>query len=176
MKKWTVLFCILTLLAWTAIGCTQQENPVDEPPQTDNEQPVEQGAEITLYSYNIDRDEQMTTVYTLLPDEEITVENIVKAYQDQIMEGLYEKVVAVNSITSQENSVWIDFKGEDIENLGLGSGSEGNYFGDLARSIDANMAEIDYIYYTVDGDDFMTGHLIFDKNEPFWIRTDGPIE
>lgn len=181
MKKRIMLICIIALIGTFVFGCTAKK---DEPPVsnvgTEQQEEYEAGEQITLYSYNAERDEQMTTVYELQPGEAISVENVVKAYQNQIMDGLYKKVVAINSITIKESNngvnVWIDFKADDVISLGLGSGSEGSYYGDLARSIEANIAEVNCIYYSMDGKNFETGHLLFETTEPFWIRTNGPEE
>ena len=109
-------------------------------------------------------------------------ESIIKAYQTQVMEGVYGKAVEVNEVKrvagsqAGQDKLYIDFKAADVESLGLGSGSEGNYFGDLAQSITANIPEITEIYYTMDGGDFVTGHLWFSKDEPFWYEHEEPAE
>lgn len=184
MKKyWTVGLMVLMMLGLLS-GCGQNSNKQEAIPETptEEEESYESGPQVELYAYDAEEDQQYVTICELATGESITPENIIKAYQTQVMEGVYGKAVQVNDVTvvkgTQEghDKLYIDFKAADVESLGLGSGSEGNYFGDLAQSITANIPEITEIYYTMDGGDFVTGHLWFSKDEPFWYEHEDPVE
>lgn len=173
----------MILMMGLLAGCGNEKPTEDAPPvtPTETDEDYVAGPQIELYAYDAVEDQQYVTIYELAAGEAITPENIVKAYQTQIMEGIYGKVVQVNdisltNISADSQRLHIDFSATDVEGLGLGSGSEGSYFGNLAESIAKNLPEITEIYYTMDGGDFITGHLWFSKNDPFWYAHEEPIE
>ncbi len=184
MKKHLTMGCLVLMMLAVLSGCAQNV-PKQEPTPTapiEEEEPYESGPQIELYAYDAQEDQQYITICELAPGEQVSPENVIKAYQTQVMEGVYGTIVQVNEVRLVQGSqqghdrLYIDFKASDVQSLGLGSGSEGNYFGDLAESITANISDITEIYYTMDGGDFVTGHLWFSKDEPFWYEHEEPVE
>ena len=184
MKKYLSMGCLILMMLGLLSGCAQNTPKQEVTPvtPTEEEETYQSGPQVELYAYDAEEDQQYVTICELAPGETITPENIIKAYQTQVMEGVYGTAVNVNEVklvkgTGQgHDKLYIDFKASDVQSLGLGSGSEGNYFGDLAESITANIPDITEIYYTMDGGDFITGHLWFSKDEPFWYEHEEPIE
>ncbi len=184
MKKYVTMGLMFLVMLGLLSGCTQNTPKQEETPaaSTEEEDTYQSGPQVELYAYDAEDDQQYVTICELASGESVTPENIIKAYQTQVMEGVYGKAVEINEVKRTAGSqaghdkLYIDFKAADVESLGLGSGSEGNYFGDLAQSITANIPEITEIYYTMDGGDFVTGHLWFSKDEPFWYEHEEPAE
>lgn len=183
MKKTATIGFIILMLLGTLAGCGQKEVKQAETPNAPivDDETYESGPQVELYAYDAEEDQQYVTICELAADESITPESVIKAYQTQVMEGVYGKSVGVNEVNriaggGAGDKLYIDFTAADVEALDLGSGSEGNYFGDLAQSITANIPEITEIYYTMDGGDFVTGHLWFNKAEPFWYEHEEPRE
>ena len=178
MRKKFIILCLLLTVGLVS-ACGKETPPQTQTPQTpagDTQDDYEAGPQIELFAYDAVEDQQYITIYELQPDQEVTPENVAKAYQTQVMEGVYGQAVGINEVRVDGQRVYIDFKAADVEALGLGSGSEGSYFGNLAASIAANIPDIEAIYYSMDGNDFVTGHLWFDKDEPFWYPHEAPEE
>ena len=184
MKKYVTMGLMFLVMLGLLSGCAQNTPKQEETPaaSTEEEDTYQSGQQVELYAYDAQEDQQYVTICELAQGESVTPESIIKAYQTQVMEGVYGKAVEVNEVKrvagsqAGQDKLYIDFKAADVESLGLGSGSEGNYFGDLAQSITANIPEITEIYYTMDGGDFVTGHLWFSKDEPFWYEHEEPAE
>ena len=184
MKKYVTMGLMFLVMLGLLSGCAQNTPKQEEKPaaSTEEEDTYQSGPQVELYAYDAQEDQQYVTICELAQGESVTPESIIKAYQTQVMEGVYGKAVEVNEVKrvagsqAGQDKLYIDFKAADVESLGLGSGSEGNYFGDLAQSITANIPEITEIYYTMDGGDFVTGHLWFSKDEPFWYEHEEPAE
>lgn len=184
MKKYVTMGLMFLVMLGLLSGCAQNTPKQEETPaaSTEEEDTYQSGPQVELYAYDAQEDQQYVTICELAQGESVTPESIIKAYQTQVMEGVYGKAVEVNEVKrvagsqAGQDKLYIDFKAADVESLGLGSGSEGNYFGDLAQSITANIPEITEIYYTMDGGDFVTGHLWFSKDEPFWYEHEEPAE
>ena len=184
MKKYVTMGLMFLVMLGLLSGCAQNTPKQEETPaaSTEEEDTYQSGPQVELYAYDAQEDQQYVTICELAQGESVTPESIIKAYQTQVMEGVYGKAVELNEVKrvagsqAGQDKLYIDFKAADVESLGLGSGSEGNYFGDLAQSITANIPEITEIYYTMDGGDFVTGHLWFSKDEPFWYEHEEPAE
>lgn len=181
MKKCVTVLCVMLMVFMGLSGCKQSpaNQEANVPIASGEDETYSGGLQVELYAYDTSEDQQYITIYELAPDVPITAENIIKAYQTQVMEGVYGLAVGVNEVRlSQDspNKLYIDFKGDDMEALNLEEGSEGNYFGGLAASITANIPEIGEIYYSIDGNDFIIGHLWFSKSEPFWTSHEEPTE
>ena len=169
------LICCLMLILLT--GCAKNADvPSDE---VDNNEKISAeessvvGQSVVLYAYDGVEDQSYTTVCTI-HSEKMSVEDVALAYLDYVGKDIYGQDVQIKEIIVKDDQVWIDFDGASIDNMTLGSGSEGQFFGDLARSLVSNFEEINEIYYSMDNQDFVTGHLWFDKDRPFWYSHEEP--
>lgn len=183
------ILCLLTLslllvFALSASGCGQKEEVAVQGPEV---QPVEQEEEIetvlvVLYAYDAEEDDTYTVV-TEVAKENFGAKAIVEAYQTSVIQGIYGQNVGINEVKevapssddTQDGKVYIDFDGAGM--LELEDGLRGQFWGNLARSIDENLGYIDEIYYTMDGGkNFVSGHLRFLATEPFWYANQQPTE
>jgi len=177
---------LLLILVLSASGCGQKE---EMPVQGEELLPVQQEEQIetvlvVLYAYDAVKDDTYTVV-TEVEKEIFGVEAVVESYQTSIVQGIYGQELMVNEVKeiapsaadTQDGKVYIDFDSENIKNLALEDGLEGQFWGNLARSIDENLGYIDEIYYTMDGGkNFVSGHLRFSAKEPFWYANQQPTE
>lgn len=173
MKKLMIAVGALLLTMFLMAGCGTVKTPEEPAPVLVLAEPAEQ---VILYAYDAEEQKSYNTVCELSQGQEISVENVVTAYQSQVISGVYNQTLAINSMVVENGSLYLDFNAEDVGNLQLESGTEGNFFGDLARTIEANLPTIEQIFYTMDGEDLVIGHLMFSKDEPFWYGVDVPQE
>lgn len=185
MKK-QLLLVLLLCCSLLNMGCGQQaeEQSVAAPVVQEQGEPKTETTLIILYAYDTAEDTTYTTVAEVATAD-FGLEAVVQAYDLNVIQGVYGKQIVMNEIkeipptdeTAKDGKVYIDFDSESVNQLGLGSGSEGQFFGDLARSIDENLGYVDEIYYTMDGGkDFTTGHLWFAADQPFWYGSQQPVE
>lgn len=170
MKRYIMLMCILCVSLSLLFGCSTED---DKPTAS---LPDEAMTTIVLYAYDALEDDTYSTVYEVA-EEDFNLEKVVEAYDTVVVQGVYGKELKINEIKRIDDKVWIDFDSESVNAMGLGSGTEGQLFGDLAHSINSNIETVEEIYYTMDnGKDFETGHLLFTADRPFWYGDTEQLE
>ena len=163
----------------------KQENVVSTVGETDTSKQdtaIENGVYIMLYMLNDDSweteidadtedaDEELTTtVVAEISEADLNADTIVAKYNEIVVQSLYGEVFTVNQVVKTENKVIIDFDSASVQAVGITEGEEGPLFYNLARSIDENLGDVNYVYLTMDGGkDFRLGHLWFVAEEPFY--------
>lgn len=113
--------------------------------------------------------ESGSTVVTAVSPDELSAASVVQAYNSLVIEPEYGKQIEILDVQEKDSQVWVDFDSESVENLGIEEGYEGQVFYNLARSIVANLNNVDEIYFTMDGgQDFTLRHLWFEASRPFY--------
>ncbi|MBR2008698.1 MAG: hypothetical protein IJ936_01090, partial [Peptococcaceae bacterium] len=113
--------------------------------------------------------ELTTTVVAEISEKDLNAETIVVKYNEIVVQSLYGELFTVNNVTKADNKVIVDFDSASIAEIGIPEGEEGQLFYNLARSIDENLGDVNYVYLTMDGGkDFRFGHLWFVAEEPFY--------
>ena len=185
-----MVFCMVLCIAFcmtVATGCSKetQNTDVSAVSQTETQQDaaqIEDGIYIMLYMLNedsweteIDADtedadaELTTTVVAEISEKDLNAETIVVKYNEIVVQSLYGELFTVNHVTKADNIVIVDFDSASIAEIGIPEGEEGQLFYNLARSIDENLGDVNYVYLTMDGGkDFRLGHLWFVAEEPFY--------
>ena len=197
-NKVLLLLCLLlcAMLCLTGLtGCGNEQDKADETVTTVTEideaaaPEIEDGIYIVLYMLNEDSweteinadtedaDEQLnTTLVAEISEKDLNAETIVTKYNEIVVSSLYGDMYTVNQVTRNDNKVIIDFDSESVKAIGITEGEEGPLFYNLARSIEENLGDVNYIYITMDGGkDFRLGHLWFEAAEPFYSGR-GPAE
>ncbi len=186
-KKLLCLMLCMLFCMTAVIGCgnDKKDDTVSTVGKTDVSQeiaPVEDSIYIMLYMLNADSwdteinadtedadAELTTTVVAEISEKDLNAETIVAKYNEIVVQSLYGELYTVNKVTKTDNKVIIDFDADSIEAIGIAEGEEGQLFYNLARSIDENLGDVNYVYLTMDGGkDFRLGHLWFVAEEPFY--------
>lgn len=81
-------------------------------------------------------------------------------------EALENSSINPNSIKLESGNLYIDFK-LDIYDLNMGSTGENSLLEGVANVYLDNMKEVKAVFFSVDGNDYSSGHIEIDKNEPF---------
>ena len=182
----SMVLCIAFCMT-VATGCSKetQNSDISAVSQTETLQDaaqIEDGIYIMLYMLNedsweteIDADtedadaELTTTVVAEISEKDLNAETIVVKYNEIVVQSLYGELFTVNHVTKADNKVIVDFDSASIAEIGIPEGEEGQLFYNLARSIDENLGDVNYVYLTMDGGkDFRLGHLWFVAEEPFY--------
>ncbi|WP_066689359.1 GerMN domain-containing protein [Christensenella intestinihominis] len=77
--------------------------------------------------------------------------------------------IKANSITFSDGNLFIDFD-DSIYNMNLGSSGEGAVLEAIANAYLENVQEINAVYYSVNGEDYSSGHIIQGKDQPFMTK------
>lgn len=181
-----ILFCMIFCVMMMS-GCNDTKKPdtvstVGSSGESAVSEEVEDGIYIMLYMLNADSwdteidanvedadAELTTTIVAEIAKKDLNAETIVKKYNEIVVQSLYGEVFTVNKVTKVDDSVIIDFDAASVENAGIVEGEEGQLFYNLARSIDDNLDDVNFVYFTMDdGKDFRLGHLWFAAEEPFY--------
>lgn len=89
---------------------------------------------------------------------------------DAVNEVIFgEEKIKANSIIFSNGNLFIDFD-ESIYNMNLGSSGEGDVLEAIADSYLNNVQDIQAVYYSVNGEDYSSGHIIQSKDQPFKTR------
>ena len=80
-----------------------------------------------------------------------------------------EDKVKANSIVLSEGNLFIDFD-NSIYDIYMESSGEGNVLEAIADAYLNNVEEVNAIYYSVNGEDYSSGHIIQGKDQPFKLR------
>ena len=181
-----ILLCIVfCMTAVTGCGNDAKDDTVSAVGQSNTSQDnvqIKDGIYIMLYMLNsdsweteIDADtedanaELTTTVVAEIAEKDLNAETIVNKYNEIVVQSMYGDLFTVNKVTKTDNKVIVDFDSASIEAIEIAEGEEGQLFYNLARSIDENLGDVNYVYLTMDGGkDFRLGHLWFAAEEPFY--------
>ncbi len=145
-------------------------------------EPIEDGVYIMLYMLNEDSweteidadtedaDEELsTTVVAEISEKELNAKTITDKYNEIVVQSLYGDMFTINDVTKVENKVIIDFDSKSVKAVEITEGEEGQLFYNMARSIEENLGDVNYVYLTMDGGkDFQLGHLWFEAAQPFY--------
>lgn len=188
MKKQRGIYVLLVLSVFVLflVGCGTNQQTAgrqnEQERQTVQEQ-TEDTMYITLYLSNEldtltqsegqeqqDDEESMNAVMVAeIPKDELSAKRVVEAYNQLVIGGAYPSMLEINNVTEKDRAVWVDFNSESFAALQLEEGTEGLLFYNLARSIYENIADLEGIYFTMDGGkDFKIGHLWFVADRPFY--------
>ncbi len=75
----------------------------------------------------------------------------------------------VNSVTISEGNIYIDFS-SSIYSLGLGSSGEIAFLDAVANAYLSNVADAKAVYYTVDENNYSSGHIEFPPGEAYAVK------
>lgn len=178
------VFCLLTLFLlfiFSVTGCGQKEEVAVQGQESSQ---VEQAETVlvVLYAYDAVEDDTYTVVAEV-DKETFGAKAIVEAYKKSVVQSIYGhelvineiKEVAPSAVDAQDGKVYIDFDSMSV--IDWEDSLQGQFWGNLARSIDENLGYVDEIYYTMDGGkNFTVGHLRFQATEPFWYAAQQRIE
>lgn len=178
-----LMLCVLTLCMF---GCGKEQPDADLSETEQITEPAEEDSiYITLYLYDESEDVPESTegqksdpngvegmnavMVSTIGKDQLSAETIVSEYNRLIIASSYDEPLTVNEVREAGSQVWVDFDSESVKALQLEEGTEGQLFYNLARSIDDNLADVDDIYFTMDGGkDFTLGHLWFEADRPFY--------
>lgn len=186
-KKGLCVFLSLFLCMMLVSGCNSQEkedtvSTIGSSEQNGSEESLKDGIYIMLYMLNEDSweteidanvenadTELTTTIVAEISEKDLNAETIVEKYNEIVVQSLYGELFTVNKVVKENDCVMVDFDAASLERIGIAEGEEGHLFYNLARSIDDNLDDINFIYFTMDdGKDFRLGHLWFAAEEPFY--------
>ncbi len=143
---------------------------------------IEDGVYIMLYMLNEDSweteidadtgdaDEALsTTVVAEISEKELNAKTIADKYNEIVVQSLYGDLFTINDVTKVDNKVIVDFDSNSVKAVEITEGEEGQLFYNMARSIEENLGDVNYVYLTMDGGkDFRLGHLWFEAAQPFY--------
>lgn len=187
LSKGICMFLCMLLCVTMISGCNDEKAPdtvstIGSSEEHNTSESLEDGIYIMLYMLNenswdteIDADvddadaKLTTTIVAEISEKDLNAETIVEKYNEIVVQSLYGEVFAVNAVTKTNDSVIIDFDAASVEAIDIVEGEEGQLFYNLARSIDDNLDDVNFVYFTMDGGkDFQLGHLWFAAEEPFY--------
>ena len=196
MRKQRGIYVLLVLgiFVLLLVGCgttPQASGKQNEPGQQAVQEQTEDTMYITLYLSNEldtltqsegqeqrnDEENLNAVMVAEIPKDELSAKRVVEAYNQLVIGGAYPSMLEINDVTEKDQAVWVDFDSESIGALQLEEGTEGLLFYNLARSIYESIADLEGIYFTMDGGkDFKVGHLWFVADRPFYsgvVPTEG---
>ncbi|MGL5312695.1 MAG: GerMN domain-containing protein [Peptostreptococcaceae bacterium] len=169
MKKFIILITIIFTFSLTMIGCSNTST--DSPPQPNNDN-------ITS-SDNSSQENVVATIYTSdfqaesLLDNEVTLKELTP-------DSLFNELKTLNVIptdtklntfnTSNKDNTVIgvaDFS-EEFYNFNLGSSGEVLMLNSIAKTYIKNF-NLDKFKILVDGEEYESGHILFEKNDYFTL-------
>ncbi len=158
----------LTPTATPAVSVTYIPSvpPVETP--SVGEEVTYTGDTIKFKYFDAEKNKSLDAEYNIegSPNENTAFDAVNELYLKKIM-GL--KDVKVNSIKYSEGNVFVDFT-ESIYNTNLGSESEVGILDAIADAYFTNIEDTKAIYYTVNGSEYISGHLELPTNQPYKIK------
>lgn len=99
----------------------------------------------------------------------VTDEELVKLLNDKFafQAGGNEFKIIINSITESGRGLYVDFAGNSLPAVSMGSSEEEACLISIAETLLQNHPSCTQIYYTIDGGAYMSGHIELDMDEPF---------
>lgn len=99
----------------------------------------------------------------------VSDEELIKLLNDQFAfkAGDNEFKIIINSITENGSGLHIDFAGNSIPAVSMGSSEEEACLISIAETLLKNHPSCSEVYYTIDGGAYMSGHIELDPDEPF---------
>ena len=196
MRKQHGIYVLLVvgIFVLLLVGCgttPQASGKQNEPGQQAVQEQTEDTMYITLYLSNEldtltqsegqeqrnDEENLNAVMVAEIPKDELSAKRVVEAYNQLVIGGAYPSMLEINDVTEKDQAVWVDFDSGSIGALQLEEGTEGLLFYNLARSIYESIADLEGIYFTMDGGkDFKVGHLWFVADRPFYsgvVPTEG---
>ena len=177
-KKLTFILAVLMLTTLIFSGCNNSNNPsepsssdssVSEPSES-SEEPPESSSAPTVQIY--DPETQKVSQVPVEGGEssaKVSDEELVKLLNDKFAfkAGDNEFKIIVNSIKEDGSGLYVDFAGNSIPAVSMGSSDEEACLISIAETLLQNHPSCTEIYYTVDGGAYMSGHIELDPDEPF---------
>lgn len=101
--------------------------------------------------------------------DKVSDEELIKLLNDQFSfkAGENEFKIIINSITENGNGLHVDFAGNSIPAVSMGSSEEEACLISIAETLLKNHPSCSEVYYTIDGGAYMSGHIELDPDEPF---------
>ena len=122
--------------------------------------------------YTIEDDTLNTTsIDTVVQiDGELKAEDVVNAVVSELEDHDIDIVIA--SVTNEGGKVTIDIEADDpfLPFGSLGSSAEGSVLDCLSYSIFDNFADVNAVYFHVNGEAYETGHIVLKADEPYLTR------
>lgn len=180
-KKLCLIFasCLLTMLIFASCNNSNQpsessssgssESSISDPSDSPDD-PSESSSSPTVQIYDPE-----TQKVSQVPVEEgesnakVTDEELIKILNDKFAfkAGGNEFKIIINSIKEDGTDLRIDFAGNSIPAVSMGSSEEEACLISIAETLLQNHPSCTQVYYSVDGGAYMSGHIELDVDEPF---------
>lgn len=177
-KKLSFILAALMLTTLMFSSCNRS-NPPSEPSSSDSpisepsessEESSESSSAPTVQIYDPE-----TQKVSQVPVEEgesnakVTDEELVKILNDKFAfkAGDNEFKIIINSIKENGSGLYVDFAGNSIPAVSMGSSEEEACLISIAETLLKNHPSCSQVYYTIDGGTYMSGHIELDLGEPF---------
>lgn len=159
MKKILSIICVVALmLSFSACGSKKVVEP-DVEISTKEEVEIVKDGLVDIKIFDVVENKNVVKSVEIENKEDIlTVANI-------ILEEINSTNTIINSAIKKENSIYIDFASES----GIfysGSAGELAVLDSLGMTF-VEMLGYDNIYYSMDGNEYESGHIVLDKEEPY---------
>lgn len=120
---------------------------------------------ITVEYYDVASDETATATYSLASPG--TAQSALDAVNEVYIQNIMGAgSIETNSIVFKGGNIYIDFT-QSIYSLNLGSGAEAGVLDSIANAYLNNVQGAAAVYYSVDGQDYSSGHIEIDRNTPY---------
>ena len=133
------------------------------------------GNRLTLYMYA--EDEHYNLIEAELPDPNIDLYDILDMLREKYASTEYFQnesfgpggigILEVNSLTRENETLIVDFKGETAPVIAVGSTLESCMLASVGATFIYNVRGLESLKLKVDGKPYESGHLTFGENEPY---------
>lgn len=179
MKKNLSFILAALMLTTMMFSSCNNSTPSSEPSSSDSsisepsessEEPSESSSAPTVQIYDPETQKvSQVPVEGGESDAKVSDEELIKLLNDQFAfkAGGQEFKIIINSIKEDGNGLYVDFAGNSIPAVSMGSSEEEACLISIAETLLKNHPSCSEIYYTVDGGVYMSGHIELDPDEPF---------
>ncbi len=177
-KKLSLIIAAIMLTALAVSSCNNSDTPsepsssdtsVSQPSSESEEAPESSSPTVQIY-------DPETQQVSKVPVEEgesnaaaVTDEQLIEILNDRFAfeAGGNEFKIIINSIEEEGTGLHIDFAGNSIPAVSMGSTDENTCLISIAETLLQNHPSCSEVYYSIDGGAYMSGHIELDINEPF---------
>lgn len=167
MKKRILIFVVLIIAVLAVVLWVYTSQVISSPSViSDMNAPVDYKQNEIVYDYYDVTDNSTKQERIPLDSDSSLKSGLELVAQNLFGKTLEETPMNPNSVTLQNGKLVIDFK-SDIINANLGASGENSMLNALSELYLNNLDQVQAIYFTIEGSDFITSHTVIYSDEAY---------